>query len=199
MNGSMFMSRRDADVWTPVSAGLAWTVNPRERAGAGRLFQSSHVNHGARMGHVVGQSRHLRVDSYGRVLRNRELDGPDLGRATLLDTISRYRFTLAFENSIEEDYVTEKFFNPLVAGSVPVYLGAPNVADFAPGDRCYIDVTDFSEPRELAQYLNHLCRERREYAGYLAWKKAGLRDEFLRQIEAIREPVATRLCRLVTR
>ena len=31
----------------------------------------------------------------------------------------------------EEDYVTEKFAQALVAGSVPVVIGAPNIEEFA--------------------------------------------------------------------
>ena len=33
-----------------------------------------------------------------------------------LETLKHYRFSLAFENSNEEDYVTEKYFQSLVAG-----------------------------------------------------------------------------------
>lgn len=33
-----------------------------------------------------------------------------------VDTLKRYKFSLAFENSDEEDYVTEKYFQSLVAG-----------------------------------------------------------------------------------
>lgn len=33
-----------------------------------------------------------------------------------IETLMRYKFSLAFENSNEEDYVTEKFFQSLVAG-----------------------------------------------------------------------------------
>ena len=39
---------------------------------------------------------------------------------------------MAFENSETDDYITEKFFGTLVSGSVPVYIGAPNVKFFAP-------------------------------------------------------------------
>lgn len=33
-----------------------------------------------------------------------------------VETLKGYKFSLAFENSNEEDYVTEKFFQSLVAG-----------------------------------------------------------------------------------
>ncbi len=69
--------------------------------------------------------------------------------------------------------MTEKFFDPLVAGSVPVYLGAPNVADFAPDAYSYIDVADSSGPDEVAAYLGHLDCHDDEYQAYLAWKEEG--------------------------
>lgn len=34
-----------------------------------------------------------------------------------VEALKRYKFSLAFENSNEEDYVTEKFFQSLVAGN----------------------------------------------------------------------------------
>jgi hypothetical protein len=33
-----------------------------------------------------------------------------------VETLKPYKFSLAFENSNKEDYVTEKFFQSLVAG-----------------------------------------------------------------------------------
>ena len=33
-----------------------------------------------------------------------------------VEALKHYKFSLAFENSNEEDYVTEKFFQSLVAG-----------------------------------------------------------------------------------
>jgi hypothetical protein len=108
--------------------------------------------------------KYAKVDSYGDILRNRELPEVDCGRDTRLATLARYKFTLAFENSIAPDYVTEKFFDPLIAGSVPVYLGAPNVSDFAPADRCFINVADFSSPAALAAHLNILIQDAEAYA-----------------------------------
>lgn len=39
-----------------------------------------------------------------------------------VQALKRYKFSLAFENSNEEDYVTEKFFQSLVAGMKIILL-----------------------------------------------------------------------------
>jgi hypothetical protein len=135
------------------------------------------------------------LDSFWREVNHPGYDGEErpgdsrlwTGRARRekLDLIAPHKFTLAFENSISPDYVTEKFFDPLVAGSVPVYLGAPNVADFAPAPHAYIDTADFSGPDELAAYLNHLDQHDDEYQAYLAWKQDGFSDQFLALMAAV--------------
>jgi glycoprotein 3-alpha-L-fucosyltransferase len=42
-----------------------------------------------------------------------------------VETLKRYKFSLAFENSNEEDYVTEKFFQSLVTGNSICYNHSP--------------------------------------------------------------------------
>lgn len=38
-----------------------------------------------------------------------------------------YKFVIAFENSSHNGYVTEKIINPMFAGAIPIYWGAPDV------------------------------------------------------------------------
>lgn len=80
------------------------------------------------------------------------------GRNSKLNLYRKYKFVIAFENAIEEDYVTEKFYDPLLAGSVPVYLGAPNIRNFQPGEHYFVDVNVFDSPKELAGFLKDLSR-----------------------------------------
>lgn len=160
------------------------------------LFISSGMNLSGRFEYATELMRHLQVDSFGKMLQNRVIE-QDAWRPSKLEIIARYKFNLAFENSISEDYVTEKFFDPLVAGTVPVYLGAPNVERFAPGDRCYINTADFAEPRELAEYLRHLARDDAAYESYLAWKQHPYRPAFLELLAQQDEPRFARLCRAV--
>lgn len=141
-------------------------------------FISSTFDRNERRAYLFELSQHMAVDSYGRFMNNRPLD-QDAGRQTKLAIISRYKFTAAFENARSRDYVTEKLFDPLWVGSVPVYYGAPNVADFAPADGCYIDASKFPDPRDLAAYLKWLDETPAEYDRFFAWKNWPLKSRFL--------------------
>ncbi len=140
--------RRDADVWVPYLPQAARLLAPAavKTESSPAVYIASNANdRSGRHAYVAELMRHLPVDCYGACHRNRTLADDD-GQAAKLATIARYRFTLAFENSIARDYVTEKFYDALIAGSVPVVLGAPNVGEFAPADPSYVDVNDFPSP-----------------------------------------------------
>lgn len=193
--------RQDADVWAPyvhpgLLAELRTPAAPKTAAAPAVAFVSGTLDRSGRGALLDGLMEHLAVDSYGRRRRNRELDA-DRGRATKLETIGRYRFTLAFENAVAEDYVTEKLFDPLVAGSVPVYLGAPNAAAFAPGEGCFVDARAFPSPAALAAHLRALAADEDAYRALLAWKGRPLRPEFLALVARVGEGPIPRLCRLL--
>jgi len=156
-------------------------------------FASNSDDHNGRRVRVEELMKHLKVDSYGASLRNRHLR-KDQGRRTKLKTISRYAFNLAFENSNEPDYVSEKVYDSLIAGTVPVYFGAPNVEEFLPGKNCVIKAADFSSPRELADYLRFASRNSAEYRKYLAWKNEPFQENFLQELQKVTTPKLRRLC-----
>lgn len=70
-----------------------------------------------------------------------------------LPVMSRYKFSICFENCIFPGYVTEKIFDCFLAGCIPIYYGAPNIEDFVPADT-YIDFRKFENLGALEQYLN---------------------------------------------
>lgn len=171
---------------------LRQAPQPKTEGDRAVLFVSNPIDHTRRGRFVLDLMNEIDVDSYGRVLRNRTLPS-DQGRKTKLETISRYRFTLALENSICRDYVTEKFFDPLLAGSIPVYVGAPNIEEFAPGNNCFINAGDFADPRELGQYLRRLSADEAAYQQFFDWKTNDFRADFVNKLEQVRiEP----FCRL---
>ena len=159
------------------------------------MFISSRLNHSHRQEYLAELMQYLPIDSYGSLFHNKTVEA-DKGWVTKHATYAHYRFIIAFENAIAEDYVTEKFYDPLLAGAVPIYLGAPNVEDFAPGDRCYIDVRDFASPRELADYLQRCMTDNDEYMKYHQWRHEPWRTNFLDKLKIQQETsVMVRVCR----
>jgi hypothetical protein len=171
-------------------------AEPRPKTGLAAIFMSGTMDVSGRTRYLSELMRHMPVNSYGRVLRNQRVQ-PDRGKPTRLETIGRFKFTLAFENAIGEDYVTEKFYDPLYAGSVPVYLGAPNVDRLAPAKDCYIDVTSFSGPRDLAARLLQLNEDDEEYAKYFDWKRRPFEAEFRARMDMQAKQPMERLGELV--
>ena len=54
-----------------------------------------------------------------------------------------------------EGYVTEKIFDILQAGSVPIYWGAPNIETYV-NPNAFIDRRDFKNDAALAVYLKNM-------------------------------------------
>ena len=81
--------------------------------------------------------------------------------------LPRYRFSLCYENQQMEGYVTEKLFDCLRCGVIPVYLGAPEIARVV-DPRCFVDRRAFADDVELLRFLRAMpdaeFRERREAA-----------------------------------
>lgn len=71
------------------------------------------------------------------------------------DTLGNYTFAICFENSILEGWITEKIFDCFFAGTIPVYLGAPDIEDYIPQD-CFIDMRKFPDYASLHKYLKSL-------------------------------------------
>jgi peptidoglycan hydrolase-like protein with peptidoglycan-binding domain len=71
------------------------------------------------------------------------------------ETISKYTFALCFENSVLKGWITEKIFDCFFAGTVPVYWGAPEIADRVPAE-CFIDMRQFSDYGSLRDFLKAL-------------------------------------------
>ncbi len=190
--------RLDADIFSPYFPPdfAELSRKPVPEKGPGKIvnaFISSHINKSGRLQYLIGMMKVLGVHSYGRMIPNMP-SGGDYGHGFKLDTISNYKFTIAFENAIAADYVTEKFYDPLIMGSVPVYLGAPNVSDFAPGENCFINTSEWESPESLARYLIELSRDDARYMSYFEWKNKPFQPKFSRMLEIRKTHPFVRLC-----
>ncbi|KAJ1439633.1 hypothetical protein B484DRAFT_427673 [Ochromonadaceae sp. CCMP2298] len=155
------------------------------------LFTSNCANAGAKMRYkyIEELMQLIPTHSYGACLKNREeptmADDPRWPaiaqrRARKIKILSNYKFYLAFENAPVLDYVSEKVFEGLIAGSLSVYRGSPSIQRFMPSNSSmpsFVDANDLS-PQQLADLLLRLSKDEKEYSTYFAFKQQPLSAQF---------------------
>jgi hypothetical protein len=94
------------------------------------------------------------------------------------EVLSQYKFCLCFENMAMRGYVTEKIFDCLYAGTIPLYLGATDISALIPPET-YIDCRKFSSWDELWHETRQLSIEKMK-----SLKNAG--REFLQSTEYLK-------------
>ncbi|KAJ8687799.1 hypothetical protein QAD02_023593 [Eretmocerus hayati] len=125
---------------------------------------------GRREKYVTELGKYMPVDKFGRC-HEWFVNCPVRDRDCFRDEVEpTYFFYLAFENSLCQDYVTEKFFDALRYYFVPVVYGGADYKKIAP-PKSYIDALDFDSPKDLAYYLIDLSKNLTRYGEYFEWKK----------------------------
>lgn len=85
----------------------------------------------------------------------------------------RYKFCIAHENAVEKGYMTEKLGDCLRAGSIPIYVGAPDVKKLWPlAGESMLVVDDFESIETLAARIIDISTNETLFNSYLAWKDA---------------------------
>ncbi|EFA79155.1 hypothetical protein PPL_07980 [Heterostelium album PN500] len=150
-----------------------------------------------------------KVESFGQCMNNAQLDPEDvmpigvwknIGMAMRYKTqaIKKHLFVVAFENNNFTDYVSEKVYTALLAGTVPVYMGADNIDKYVP-EKSIIKTSDFQSPFKVAEYLNYLTNNETAYNEYFEWKKKPLPEHFVDKYnKCVFYTGECRLCTLVT-
>ena len=129
---------------------------------------SSHCNTESKREYFVHRlERFVKVDIYGYCGK---LKCPKNGEVCD-DKLSAYKFYVALENSLCDQYITEKVFKSFSLDLVPLVAGAGTEyyeAKLPP--HSYIDVEKFKSPEDVAEYLKLLDRNNTLYEEYFAWK-----------------------------
>ena len=99
-------------------------------------------------------NKRKRVDSYGSVFNNMggKLGGTEKDK---LEIISKYRFSIAFENSSYPGYNTEKLLHAKVVGNIPLYWGDPNIYnDMNP--EAFLNFSNYKSFEEMVEHVMEL-------------------------------------------
>lgn len=89
-----------------------------------------------------------------------------------LMTFSKHNFALCIENTKDfSGYITEKIFDALRAGTIPIYLGPNDITEYVPSD-IFVNLREFSDLAELSAYIksrsaDELADTRQRIAEYL--------------------------------
>lgn len=170
------------------------------------LFLHSNCNNNINRTKLFDQlSKLLKLDSPGSCRHNVDVatllpqcvDFPHSGKTVWAQKeclLHHYKFYLAIENSRDIDYVTEKLWQGLRAGSVPVYLGAPNIRDFLPHPDAAVLIDDFSSLAELAAYIKNASINETLYNRHLKWKREPLPDRFVELV--VKKPIDAIYCQV---
>ena len=173
--------RRDADITNPFFCGskLAKRVatrgqptvpDEREHLVAGFI---SGCKHKWRNDYLTELNKYITIDQWGRCLKNTPGDfwktrqsSFEKEKLAFLEK-TPYKFLIAFENTVEVDYVTEKIHHAYLTRSIPIYYGDKAVFDMVPANSSLIFANDYS-PKELAALIHNIANNRTLYSQYFA-------------------------------
>ena len=136
------------------SRDVAWMVSHCDTASKRHVY-------------VKALSRYINVDVYG-ACGNLRCAKKQTSKC-MQDLERNYKFYLAFENSVCDDYVTEKLYRTLAYEIVPIVYGGADYRKLSPPNS-YINILDYESPKSLAAHLKHLSANDSAYEAFFQWK-----------------------------
>jgi len=113
--------------------------------------ETSTINYTLRTDLGIELSKNKNIDVYGTFWDNNgdNIKGEIWNKHIGLD---EYKFSIACENSIQKNYVSEKFWDVVLTETIPIYLGCNNIDEFIP-ENCYISLNNKSM-EEMIESIN---------------------------------------------
>ncbi|CAL1281225.1 unnamed protein product [Larinioides sclopetarius] len=133
------------------------------------VWMTSHCpTYGGRDEYMAELRKYIDVDVYGTC--GTSVCPPGDTDKCLQEYADKYRFFLAFENTICKDYITEKLFRNLKYDIIPVVFGGADYDKFVPPGS-YIDALSFQSPKHLALFMSGVGKDFEMYSSYFKWRE----------------------------
>jgi hypothetical protein len=100
------------------------------------------INYEERTNLGIELSKDNRIDVYGTYWESNgeNIKGEVWNKHAGLDD---YKFSVACENTIQKNYISEKFWDAVLTNTIPIYLGCSNINELIP-DNCYISLNNMT-------------------------------------------------------
>ncbi|XP_060591150.1 alpha-(1,3)-fucosyltransferase C-like [Ruditapes philippinarum] len=149
-----YESKRNYDlIFQSKDKNALWIVSHCHVSSERRLYVNNMIKYG------------FDVDIYGGC----SSDGLKISKNELDLLIPRYKYFLAFENSICNDYISEKFFQNYNHSWIILVRGGADYHKLLPKET-FINTADFLNVSSLVQYLIEVSNDREIYENYLRKK-----------------------------
>ncbi|KAF0993407.1 hypothetical protein HZS_4275 [Henneguya salminicola] len=117
-----------------------------------------------RLEYIENLEKYFTIDKFGGCYKNK------IGTKQRIEKLSKYKFYLSFENTQCQEYITEKYWDTVQYGTIPIVMGyGKKLPDLIPDS--YINVFDFPNPKSLSEYLIFLSINETAYSKYHEWRK----------------------------
>ena len=118
-----------------------------------------------RLDYIHELQKYVDIDLYGRCPGHKPLC-PKCWKIA-----RKYKFYLAFENSLCTDYITEKIFNAFSYELVPVIISGANLSNpLVIPEGSYVDGRSYSSAKELATHLMEVSNNSTLYNNFFKWR-----------------------------
>jgi hypothetical protein len=190
-----FATRTDADIYASYGIyDFSVPSIPKKREEDGVSMAAAYIsNCGMTRYDRLGAVKRLMaagvsVDVFGSCFENSKKEPPELNHLSRDDrkvkNIKKYHFQLAFENSLKNGYLTEKYWQSLFVGTVPVVIGSPDhLHHFEPTNNSVLHWKNVSNVEEIASQLKDIYKDKKRYDSMLDWKVNGPSKQFLSVID----------------
>ena len=135
-----------------------------------------------RENYVLEMMKYIKIDIYGKCdsyfpnVKQIPCSKDSLNDC-FADLVDSYKYYLSFENSLCDDYITEKYWKFYTdemifkTNILPIVRGAKRYQyESVANMKSFIFSDDFESPKALAYYLNHLNLNPSLYLEYFKWK-----------------------------
>ena len=110
--------------------------------------------------------KYKKVDCPGRVLNNMQITFANRSdanwRTSKIEFMKKYKFTICFENAVQEGMVSEKILDAFLARSIPIYWGAPDVDDLY-NQEAFINCNEITNISEMVKRVIEIDQDKEKY------------------------------------